>query len=102
MTPKTIDLDKTSITIDGLLKLLEAEGAVLLQNGDRVFLVSEVEAQKLTGKLIRSGERFTVRYMPKRKRKNAQPRIAGLHAGTSWVSDDFDDPLPDDFWLGEP
>ena len=33
----------------------------------------------------------------------AQPahRIAGLHAGLTWISDDFDDPLPDSFWLGE-
>ncbi len=33
----------------------------------------------------------------------AQParRIAGLHAGQTWVSDDFDAPLPDSFWLGE-
>lgn len=29
-------------------------------------------------------------------------RIAGLHAGsTLYISDDFDDPLPDSFWLGE-
>lgn len=28
-------------------------------------------------------------------------RIPGLHAGTTWVSADFDDPLPDEFWLGE-
>lgn len=27
-------------------------------------------------------------------------RIAGLHAGMAWVSDDFDAPLPDEFWLG--
>jgi prevent-host-death family protein len=26
-------------------------------------------------------------------------RIAGLHAGTIWTSDDFDDPLPDEFWV---
>jgi len=24
----------------------------------------------------------------------------GLHAG-AWMSDDFDDPLPDEFWFGE-
>lgn len=30
-----------------------------------------------------------------------QPRIAGLHAGMGWMSDDFDDELPDSFWLGE-
>ncbi len=27
-------------------------------------------------------------------------RIPNLHAGMIWVSDDFDDPLPDEFWLG--
>ena len=27
-------------------------------------------------------------------------RVAGLHAGMGWVSDDFDSPLPDDFWMG--
>jgi len=28
-------------------------------------------------------------------------RVAGLHPGAIWTSDDFDDPLPDEFWLGE-
>ena len=28
-------------------------------------------------------------------------RIPDLHAGQTWVSDDFDVPLPDSFWLGE-
>jgi len=31
----------------------------------------------------------------------AAPRIPGLHAGTVWMSDDFNDPLPDEFWLGD-
>jgi antitoxin (DNA-binding transcriptional repressor) of toxin-antitoxin stability system len=29
-------------------------------------------------------------------------RIAGLHAGSMNASDDFDAPLPDDFWAGTP
>ena len=29
------------------------------------------------------------------------PRTPGLHAGRYWIADDFDAPLPDDFWLGE-
>lgn len=33
---------------------------------------------------------------PKRKK-----RIAGLSRGAIKVSDDFDAPLPDEFWLGE-
>jgi len=31
----------------------------------------------------------------------SQPRVAGLHAGLGWISDDFDAPLADEFWLGE-
>lgn len=27
-------------------------------------------------------------------------RIAGLNRGTIWTSEDFDEPLPDEFWLG--
>ena len=29
-----------------------------------------------------------------------RPRIPGLGIGSMWVSDDFDQPLPDEFWLG--
>jgi len=29
-----------------------------------------------------------------------QPRTAGLHQGAARVSEDFDEPLPDEFWLG--
>jgi prevent-host-death family protein len=28
-----------------------------------------------------------------------QPRIAGLNKGKIWISDDFDAPLPDEFWI---
>jgi antitoxin (DNA-binding transcriptional repressor) of toxin-antitoxin stability system len=28
-------------------------------------------------------------------------RVAGLHVGQIWASDDFDAPLPDDFWTGD-
>ena len=26
------------------------------------------------------------------------PRVAGLHAGAIWTSEDFDEPLPEDLW----
>lgn len=29
-----------------------------------------------------------------------KPRIAGLHEGQGWSSEDFDAPLPDEFWAG--
>jgi hypothetical protein len=28
-------------------------------------------------------------------------RVAGLHEGQIWMSDDFNEPLPDEFWLGD-
>jgi Protein of unknown function (DUF2281) len=30
-----------------------------------------------------------------------RPRVMDLHEGQVWMSKDFDDPLPDEFWLGE-
>lgn len=27
-------------------------------------------------------------------------RVAGLHAGAIWTSSNFDEPLPDEFWVG--
>ncbi|MEA5507142.1 DUF2281 domain-containing protein [Halotia wernerae UHCC 0503] len=30
-----------------------------------------------------------------------QKRIPDLNKGEIWMSDDFNDPLPDEFWLGE-
>ena len=32
----------------------------------------------------------------------ASPRIAGLHPGAIETSRDFDEPLPDAFWTGQP
>jgi prevent-host-death family protein len=32
--------------------------------------------------------------------QNDNPRIPDLFPGI-WMSDDFDDPLPDEFWLGQ-
>ena len=34
----------------------------------------------------------------KTKTRKSTSRIPGLDAGTTWVSDDFDEPLPDSFW----
>lgn len=27
-----------------------------------------------------------------------QPRVLGLHQGRGWISEDFNTPLPDEFW----
>lgn len=43
-----------------------------------------------------------LRFMEQKKPENKKPvsRISGLDADSTWVSDDFDDPLPDSFWFG--
>lgn len=30
-----------------------------------------------------------------------QPRALGSHKGMGWISEDFNEPLPDEFWTGE-
>lgn len=32
---------------------------------------------------------------------SSAPRTPGLHQGQVWISEDFNEPLPDGFWLGE-
>jgi hypothetical protein len=46
------------------------------------------------------GQQVYVRIEPKPGDDDTQPRVLGLHAGMIWIADDFDDPLPDEFWLG--
>jgi hypothetical protein len=31
----------------------------------------------------------------------AKPRVLGMHPGSMVAAPDFDDPLPDEFWLGQ-
>ncbi len=45
-----------------------------------------------------------VEFVPVKAQTEPQKkRILGLHAhlGEAWMSDDFDDELPDEFWFGE-
>lgn len=30
-----------------------------------------------------------------------KPRVAGLNRGSIWTSEDFDEPLADEFWMGQ-
>jgi hypothetical protein len=80
MSVKTIDLEETPASLDELLVLLLSNDEILLTKGDVPLAWLSGAGDILTGNL---------------------PRIPGLHAGTTWVSDDFDAPLPDEFWLGE-
>ena len=76
MLAKKVDVDK--ITLKELLALVREGAEVLLTEGDTpVAKITPVEDKKIL----------------------AQPRTPGLFPGI-WTSDDFDDPLPDEFWFG--
>lgn len=82
MVTKVIHLEQQSDSLSDLLTQLDANTEILLMRGD-----------KLVAKITPTSES-----QPETQLKQRTP---GLHAGTTWVSDDFDDPLPDSFWLGE-
>jgi antitoxin (DNA-binding transcriptional repressor) of toxin-antitoxin stability system len=75
---KIIDLDQETNSLDMLLDQLKLNDEILLVPGNTPIARLTAEAKTETKK-----------------------RIPGLHAGTTWLSDDFDERLPDSFWLGE-
>mgnify|MGYP001569405150 CR=1 FL=1 len=59
--------------------------------------LKELLTQVAEGKevVFKYGGQLVARLIP------AGKRIAGLHAGAAKISPDFDDPLGDEFWIGE-
>jgi prevent-host-death family protein len=76
MPTKSIDVNEAAITLPDLLTLV-AEGTEIILTRDNTPLARIVSAET-----------------------NRQPRIPGLHPGAIRTSDDFDQPLPEEFWLG--
>ena len=77
MLTKTVDVQENETTLQGLLALVWDGAEVLLTAGDTPL----------------------ARLVP--VEKPLHPRVFDLHPDAIWTSDDFDDPLPDEFWLGE-
>jgi antitoxin (DNA-binding transcriptional repressor) of toxin-antitoxin stability system len=48
--------------------------------------------------IISEGDRPVARLIP--FLEEGERRVADLNKGEIWASDDFDDPLPDEFWAG--
>ena len=46
---------------------------------------------------------YLKRRLPEQNSEQPKQRIAGLHEhlGHAWISDDFNDELPDSFWFGD-
>ena len=65
-----------------------------VQNGEEIVIAREGKPVARLSAIVQSGD-------GNGHAENFPPRIAGLGRGEIKVSDDFDDPLPDSFWLGE-
>jgi antitoxin (DNA-binding transcriptional repressor) of toxin-antitoxin stability system len=73
MLTRTIDVRKEPPDLQVLLSLVAQGTEVVLTEGDTPI-----------ARLVPVGQ-----------------RVAGLHAGAIRTSEDFDEPLPDEFWTGE-
>ncbi len=74
---KTVDICERHEGLSELISLAQAGTEVILANGGTP-LARIVPVEPMTTK-----------------------RIMGLHEGQTWMSDDFDAPLPEDFWGGK-
>ncbi len=72
---KTVDISELKNSIQAIIALTKGGDEIVLEeDGKAVFKISPIEG---------SGNK---------------QRIAGLRQGQYWMSDDFDDELPDEFW----
>jgi hypothetical protein len=79
---ETIAIQLDEQTVARLRRLAETRGVTL-----QTVIQQAIEQQAVTAGEPASGW-------------SGPPRVPGLHAGAAWISEDFDDPLPDDFWAG--
>ena len=76
MITKKIDVQEAQTNLQDLLSLVREGTEIVLTEGTTPF----------------------ARVLP--IAVSSMPRVAGLHAGAIWTSDDFDEPLTEDFWTG--
>ena len=76
MVLKTVDISETPMSLQELLSLINEETEIVLTEGNKPL----------------------ARLSPILPLVN--PRIPGLHPGAISISDDFDEPLPEEFWAG--
>lgn len=71
----------------------------------KILSINEVSMQTIIA-LTRNGDEIVLeengeplaKITPIEKPQVQKPRIAGLGKDTMWMSEDFDDELPDEFW----
>ena len=78
MQTKTVDVHEAQTHLVELLSLVTAGTEIILTEGSTPL----ARIVPMTGAIA--------------------PRVVGLHPGAIWTSEDFDDPLPEEFWTGTP
>jgi antitoxin (DNA-binding transcriptional repressor) of toxin-antitoxin stability system len=78
MQTKTVDVHEAQTHLVELLSLVSAGTEIILTAGNTPLARIVPMAGALT------------------------PRVAGLHPGAIQMSEDFDEPLPEEFWTGTP
>lgn len=74
MSTQTVNLEKVEQQLADLLAIVEHESEIVIaQNGKPIARLASITRQK-------------------------KKRIAGLNRGTIWTSEDFAEPMPDEFW----
>ena len=74
----------------------------LVEIHEAQYHLAELVAQAATGTdiILLEGQTPRARLVP--ITPPVMHRVAGLHAGSITMSPDFDQPLPDAFWMGTP
>lgn len=78
MQTKTVDVHEAQLHLAELVSLATAGTEIILMEGSTPL-----------ARIVPMGVLTTA-------------RVAGLHPGAVWTSEDFDEPLTDDFWIGSP
>lgn len=76
MVTKTVDINREHLSVKELLSLVADNTEIILTDGVTPM----------------------ARLLPVKSENTI--RQSGLHLGAISISDDFDEPLPDEFWLG--
>ena len=84
---KTLSINDVPTQLVEILAHAKAGDEIIIEdNGEPMATISPIKKHKMNGKRVAG---------------LGKERVLGLREGQAWTSDDFDDELPDQFWLGE-
>ncbi len=92
METKTIDVLQSQPSLSDLLSFIAA-GHIVILTEDGQPLAKLVPLQSPLKRRVAANAAHI--------QSSQKSRVAGLHSGAIQISEDFDEPLPDEFWMGE-